>query len=95
MDKKLEARIARLEKLVSRKNEAVDFNIADRIWDVAHQVSEANKAYMELRNYLVKANRESDEYEDIVEELNEVFDGLNNADQALQAVARHAHRRYR
>ena len=95
MDKKLEQRIAKLEKLLSRKNEAVDFNIADRVWEVAHQVSEANKAYMELRNDLVKANRESDEYEDIVEELNEAFDGLNNADQVLQAVARKAHRKYR
>ena len=95
MDKKLEARIARLEKLLSRKNESVDFNIADRVWDVAHQVSEANKAYMELRNDLVKANRESDEYEEIVDELNEAFDDLNNADQVLSAVARKAQRKYR
>ena len=97
MNKKLEARIDRLEKLISRrtvKNEAGGLDVASEAYAVAEEVNDAFKAVVNFRNKLVNANKVSGEFDDLIDDVNEMFGDLQLADQLSLKIARLLYKRY-
>lgn len=97
MDNKLEARITRLEKLISCKcvkNEANDLDAAAESFNVASTVNNAFKAVVNFRNKLIDANKVSGEFDDLMDDVNEMFGELQLASQLASKIARLSHKRY-
>lgn len=93
MHKHLESRIARLEKVLSRKNESVDFeSLADSLWDSQIAISDAKKDLYSKYYSFVKvrpgADMEYDIPENAFKELDKALESLNDALESIKYARR-------
>lgn len=72
MDKKLEARIARLEKLLNSKNESTIDHFRSELYPIYEQIEVLRKTISNIKDMIVKENNKSGDLDELISGLQRI-----------------------